>query len=227
VKRLPRIASSASIDVEQILVLRPDLVVAWRLEATTRSLDRLAALGVPLFYSEPRRLEQIPAAVEALGELAGTGAAARPAAAALRADIAALRARYAGRPPIAVFYQIADRPLMTLNGEHFVSDALSLCGGRNVFADAPLLASPVGIEAVLAADPQAIVAARIDGSDTSWQAAWRRFPGLRAVQDTNLLTLRADEMHRHGPRAIAATAQLCALLDEARGRAGLRAASPR
>jgi iron complex transport system substrate-binding protein len=227
VKRLPRIASSASIDVEQLLALRPDLVVAWRLEATARSLDRIASLGIPVFYSEPRRLAHIPSAIEALGALAGTDAAARAAAAGLRTQIDRLRAAYRGRPPIAVFYQIADRPLMTLNGEHLVSDAISLCGGRNVFADAPLIASVVGVEAVLAADPEAIVAARVDPADTAWQADWLRFPGLRAVRDGNLLTLNANEMHRHGPRAIAGTARLCALLDEARGRAGLRAASPR
>jgi len=227
VKRLPRIASSASIDVEQLLALRPDLVVAWRLEATSRSLERIASLGLPVFYSEPRRLAQIPAAIEALGELAGSGATAQAAAAALRSEIARLRAAYLGRPAISVYYQIADRPLMTLNGEHLVSDAIALCGGRNVFAGAPLIASVIGVEAVLAADPEAIVAARVDPADTAWQAAWLRFAGLRAVRDGNLFTLDANQMHRHGPRAIAGTARLCTLLDEARGRAGLKAASPR
>ena len=227
VKRLPRIASSASIDIEQLIALRPDLVVAWRLEATSRSLERIASLGMPVFYSEPRRLAQIPAAVEALGELAGTGGAARPEAERLRAEIARLRAAYQGRPSISVYYQIADKPLMTLNGEHLVSDALALCGGRNVFADAPLIASAVGVEAVLAADPEVIVAARIDPKDTAWEAAWRRFPGLRAVRYGNLVTLDANQMHRHGPRSLAGTARLCTLLDDARGRAGLRAASPR
>lgn len=226
-KGLPRVASSAAIDLERMLALRPDLAVVWRLEATAKSLERLETLGIPLFYSEPRRLAQIPEAIEALGTLAGTGLVARPAAAALRAEIGQLRARYAGRPAISVYYQIAERPLMTLNGEHLVSDAIALCGGRNVFADAPLIAPLIGVEAVLAADPEAIVTARVDPGDTAWQAAWLRFPGLRAVRDANLLTLRVDEMHRHGPRAVAGTARLCALLEEARGRAGLRAASPR
>jgi iron complex transport system substrate-binding protein len=107
---------------------------------------------------------------------------------------------------------------MTLNGRHFVSDAIQLCGGRNVFADAPLIASPIDAEAVLAADPQVIVAARDDPADTGWQAQWRRFPDLRAVRDGNLLAVHAEEMSRHGPRAIAAAGKLCALLDEARTR---------
>jgi iron complex transport system substrate-binding protein len=223
--RLPRVASSGGIDLEQILALRADLVLAWRLDATAKALDRLESLGVPLAYFEPHRLVQIPAALEAIGTLAGTSATANAEAARLRGELARLKAQYSGRAKIDVFYQAADRPLMTLNGTHFVSDAIELCGGRNVFAGAPLIASPIDIEAVLAADPQVIIAARTEMdaasgvlADNSWQAQWRRFPHLRAVRDGNLLAVGAEEMHRHGPRAIAATAKLCALLDEARSR---------
>src|SRR5262249_4056114 len=100
-----------------------------------------------------------------------------------------------------------------------------LCGGRNIFADAPIIAPVVDAEAVVAANPQAIIAARGDAADQSWQAAWRRFPGLRAVRYGNLLTLSAEEMHRHGPRAIAATARLCELVEQAR--AGVASAHSR
>ncbi len=225
-KRLPRVASSGAIDLEQVLALRPDLVVAWRLEATTKALDRLESLGVLLAYIEPRRLDEIPQAVEILGTLAGTESIARAEAARLRAELARLRSAYRGRPAIDVFYQISERPLMTLSSQHFVSDAIALCGGRNVFANAPIIAAAVDAEAVLAANPQAIIAARTDPADRSWQGFWLRFGQLRAVHDGNLLALRAEEMHRQGPRAIAATAGLCKLLDEARRRS-TAARSPR
>jgi iron complex transport system substrate-binding protein len=224
---LPRVANSAAVDLERVLALRADLAVAWRLAATTQSLERLPGIGVPVFYSEPHRLAEIPDAIEALGILAGTESVARPAAAALRAELDRLRAAYRDRPALNVYYQISERPLMTVSGQHFISDAIALCGGRNVFADAPLIAPTIGPEAVLAADPDVIIAARPSAADTSWQPYWTRFGALRAVRNANLLTLRSNEMHRHGPRAIAATAQLCALLDEARGRTGFKAASPR
>jgi iron complex transport system substrate-binding protein len=216
-KRLPRVASSGTVHLEMVLALKPDLVVAWRLEATAPALARLESLGVPVFYSEPRRLAHIPDMIEALGELAGTGAAARPLAASLRQELARLDAAYRARRPVTVFYQIAERPLMTLGGGHFVSDAITLCGGRNVFADATLLAPVVNVESVLAADPEAIVA----GSESAL-AYWRRFAGMRAVQAGNLFTVQVNEMHRHGPRAIAATAQLCRDIDAARLRAASR-----
>ena len=215
-KRLPRVASSAGIDLERVLALRADLAVAWRLEATARSLDRLASLGVAVVYSEPHRLAEIPDAIEALGKLAGTEQVARPAADALRRDLAELRAKYASRRNLRVFYQVSERPLMTVNGRQFLSDALATCGATNVFADAPVIAPVVSAESVLAADPDVIVAGREDAADQTWQGAWRRFPGMRAVRDGSLVTVAVDDMHRHGPRAFPAARRLCELLDRIR-----------
>jgi iron complex transport system substrate-binding protein len=173
---------------------------------------------VPVFYSEPRRLAQIPDMIEALGELAGTAAIARPLAESLRKELAQLDASYRARRPVTVFYQISERPLMTLGGGQFVSDAIALCGGRNIFAAESVMAPMVNVESVIAADPEAIVA-----TQDTWLALWRRFPALRAVQAGNLFTVPVNEMHRHGPRAIAATRLLCGHLDAAR----LKVASPR
>lgn len=217
-KRLPRVASSGAVNLEMVLALKPDLVVAWRLEATAAALARLESLGLAVFYSEPRRLAQIPDMIESLGDLAGTGATAKPLAQLLRRELARLDATYRSRRPVSVFYQISERPLMTLGGGQFVSDAIALCGGRNVFGDSALMAPVVNVESVLAANPEAIVTGNDD-----WHAYWRRFLGLRAVQAGNLYVVPVNEMHRHGPRAIGATALLCRHIDEAR----LKAASPR
>ena len=221
-KRLPQVASSAGVNLEALLALKPDLVVAWRLEATAASLARLESLGLPVFYDEPRRLAQIPESIEALGELAGTAAAARALAASLREQLSRLKAQYGSRRAVSVFYQISERPLMTLGGRQFVSDAIELCGGRNIFADSPLMAPQVNIEAVLSADPEAIITARPDPSERSWQAFWRPFSGMRAVRLDNLYAVPMNEMHRHGPRAIRATALLCRHIDEARLKAASR-----
>jgi iron complex transport system substrate-binding protein len=221
-KRLPQVASSGGVDLERVLALKPDLVVAWRLEATAAALARLEALGLPVFYSEPRRLAQIPDSIEALGELAGTRDVAHSQALSLRAQLDFLRARYGSRRKVSVFYQISERPLMTLGGRQFVSDAIELCGGHNVFADSPVMAPQVNVEAVVAADPEAIITASPDPSDRQWQALWQRFPGMRAVRAGNLYAVPVNEMHRHGPRAIGATAILCGDIDDARLKAASR-----
>jgi iron complex transport system substrate-binding protein len=222
-KKLPRVASSGTVNLEAVIALKPDLVVAWRLEATAAALTRLEQLGVPVFYSEPRRLAQIPSLIEALGELAGTSATAKPLARSLRSELARLDAEYSSRRPVTVFYQISDKPLMTIGGGQFVSDAIDLCGGRNIFSGATVMAPVVNIESVIAADPEVILTARPDPRDKSWQKFWLRFPGLFAVESGNLYTVPTNEMHRHGPRAIAATRLLCERIDQAR----VKAASPR
>jgi iron complex transport system substrate-binding protein len=216
-KRLPRVASSGTVNLEMVLALKPDLVVAWRLEATAAALTRLESLGVPLFYSEPRRLAQIPDMIESLGELAGTRGTAQPLARSLREELARLDAAYRSRRPVSVFYQISERPLMTLGGGQFVSDAIALCGGRSIFAGVAVMAPIVNIESVVAADPEAIVT-----TNDGWLAYWRRFAGLRAVQAGNLFTVPVNEMHRHGPRAIGATKLLCQHIDAARVKAASR-----
>lgn len=221
-KKLPRVASSGTVNLEAALALKPDLVVAWRLEATAPALKRLEALGVPVFYSEPHRLAEIPELIEALGELAGTSATAKPLARSLRAELARLQAEYSSRRTVTVFYQISDKPLMTIGGGQFVSDAIDVCGGRNIFAGSTVMAPVVNLESVVAADPEAILTARLDPSDRSWEAFWRRFPGLFAVELDNLYTVPANEMHRHGPRAIAATRLLCERIDQARVKAATR-----
>ena len=227
-KGLPRVSSSGGVDLEKVLALRPDLVVAWRFEATRGALDRLEKLGLPVFLSEPRQLSDIAANMEALGALTGSEAGARAAASALRAGLARLQRTYAGSTQLRVFYHLSVRPLMSLNGRHMVSSALALCGAHNVFADAASIAPVVDAEAVLAADPDVVVAAARDPRDPAWQAHWKtRFAGLRAVREGNLIAVDATLMHRQGPRILQALESLCVQLDEVRRRSAAAAAAKR
>ncbi|HJS39655.1 MAG TPA: helical backbone metal receptor, partial [Burkholderiales bacterium] len=68
-KALPRVGSEAGIDLEAVVALRPDLVVAWPQSGSTRAIERIAALGIPVFRSEPRELEDIARTIETLGRL--------------------------------------------------------------------------------------------------------------------------------------------------------------
>ncbi len=218
-KKLPRVGAYNAVDMERILALRPDLVVAWASGNPAALIEQLRGLGLTVFLSEPRELEDVASNLERLGRLAGTRATAQAAAGAFRRRLQALRARYGGRAPVSVFYQIWHRPLMTVNGEHLISKVIRLCGGRNVFADLPALVPKPGMEAVLAADPQAIVAGVREPGDDSWQADWRRWPQLRAVREGHLISVPADLLQRHTLRILDGAEQLCKALDEVRATA--------
>jgi iron complex transport system substrate-binding protein len=219
-KQLPRVGDNKALDLERIVALKPDLIVVWRHGNAQRQLDRLRELHIPLFFSEPHRLDDIAVSLTKLGQLLGTSSTADAAAAAFRQEIADLHARYAKRQPVSVFYQVWDQPLMTLNGEHMVSDVIELCGGRNVFAALQPLVPTVSTEAVLAANPEAIVTAAPGATrpDTTLPqlGAWRAWPRLSAVANNNLFAIDGDLINRPAPRIAQGAKQLCEDLDIAR-----------
>ncbi|MFM0376146.1 cobalamin-binding protein [Paraburkholderia strydomiana] len=221
-QQLPRVGDNKSLDLERIVALKPDLIVVWRHGNAQRQLDRLRELHIPLFFSEPHHLDDVAVSLTKLGELLGTSPTADAAAAAYRRDIARLRAQYADRPAVSVFYQVWGQPLMTLNGEHMVSDVIELCGGRNVFAKLQPLVPTVSTEAVLAANPQAIVTAAPGATkpDTTLPqlGAWRAWPRLSAVANNNLFSIDGDLINRPAPRIALGAKQMCEDLDLARSR---------
>jgi iron complex transport system substrate-binding protein len=215
-KRLPVVGDSRQIDIERLLALKPDLLVVWLHGSSARQLEQLQQLGIPLFYSEPHKLDEIPDTVVRLGQLLGTDAVAAKRAAQLRQTLSTLTARYAGRSTVRVFYQVWSKPLYTLNGRHIVSDAIRLCGGENIFDRLATTAPIVNIEAVLQANPEAIVTGSNLQQTETGLALWQAYPALLAVKNNNLFAIDADLLNRAGPRLIDGTAALCEKLDTAR-----------
>jgi iron complex transport system substrate-binding protein len=216
-RELPRVGSSAGIDVERLVALLPDLVVGWHSGNPPAQLARLRDLGLTVFVTEPRHLSQLPELIERLGVLAGAAPEAASAARQLRQRATQLEQRYATRSPVSVFYQLLDPALMTINGEHIITDVIRLCGGRNVFADLPVLAGRIDIEAVLARDPQVIIGGGEAALWRQWQQRWLRWPQLQAVRHDRLVWMDPDLLHRAGPRMLDGAERLCAALDAARG----------
>lgn len=216
-KAVPRVGDATALDFERILEGHPDLVVTWPYTAPAQ-VTALRARGIAVFTSDPKTIDGIADDLERLGVLVGNPAQARAAAAAFRARLARLRASHAGVRRVRVFYQIWNAPLYTIGGGHLITRAIEVCGGDNVFAALRLPAPTVSIEAVLAADPDAIVAGADGGVPPPWLDDWRRFPALPAVERGNLFSVNADLLHRAGPRFVDGVAELCAAIDRARGR---------
>ncbi|EON15764.1 cobalamin-binding protein (BtuF) [Cupriavidus sp. GA3-3] len=221
-REIARVGDNKALDLERIVALKPDLIVVWRHGNAQKQTDRLRALGIPLFYSEPRRLAAIPENMEKLGTLLGTEATARRAADGFRQQVEALRKTYAARPPVTVFYQVWQQPLMTLNGQHLVSDMLALCGGRNLFAAETPLVPTVSVEAVIAGNPEAMLTAGM-GATRSDQPLpdfemWRRWKQVTAVARNNLFVIDGDLVNRAGPRVAQGAELICKDLDTARKR---------
>jgi iron complex transport system substrate-binding protein len=210
---LPRVGDAFRIDVERVVALRPGLVMAWDSGNPRQAIAQLRSLGLPVWSLEIRKPMEIAGTLRQIGNASARTAAANAAAAAFERQLEALIARYAGRSELRYFYQIADRPLFTINGEHLIAQGLRLCGGRNIFADEPGLAFQVSHESVIAANPDALVAPRPESTDNPLQA-WLEWPGLRAVRNGALFLLPADEISRATPRWLDAVEIACTLMDD-------------
>jgi iron complex transport system substrate-binding protein len=212
---IPRIGDAHALDLERIIALEPDLIVAWTSGSPQRQLARLEALGLAVFRNEPRTLEAIASTIERLGSLAGTSAVAQARAADFRRSLARMRAAYADQSPVRVFYQVADQPLTTIGTQHVIADALQVCGAVSVFASSRRWLPRPSREAVLLTDPDAIVAAAVPGG-TEALAGWRRWTLLRAVRSGRLFTVDPNVLHRATPRILEGIARLCGQLRAAR-----------
>jgi iron complex transport system substrate-binding protein len=211
---LPQVGDAHALDLERIVALRPDLVVAWASGNSRQQVDRLAATGIPVFFSEPRVAEDVASNLQRLGALAGTAREAKDAAAHFRGALADLEQRYRGARPVSVFYEIWHTPPMTLSGRHFVSDMLARCGARNVFADLPALTPTLSVEAVIAAAPEVIAT----GAGAEAADFWRGRREIPAAHHGRVCEVDATRMHRAGPRLADAAAELCECIDGARRR---------
>lgn len=217
-RTLPRVGDVNALDLERVVELEPDLVIVWASGSPRAQLDVLAALGVPVYYDEPRSLDAIGESIERFGELAGTSATARPAAARYRERLAALRTRWRARDPVSVFHQVWDEPLMTVNDASLISQVIALCGGRNVFGALRALVPQVSIESVLDADPEVIGTAATGTPAEAGLGLWSGWPHLRAVARGNFYVVDPDLLTRHTPRILDAAEQVCTALEAARAR---------
>ena len=219
-RAIPQLGDAYGLDLERLLSLRPDLVLAWSSGTGAAQIGKLRDLGLTVYVSEPRRLGDIGSTLERFGALSGRQHTARAAATEFGAAIDALRARYSGQAPIRVFYELWHQPWITVGGPHFISDVIALCGGRNAFADVNELAPVVDAEAVLARDPQVVLVGAESASDESVRRRWQRWALVSAVREGHVYVVPPELLQRQTTRVVAGATQACELI--ARARQGTR-----
>lgn len=215
-KKVPRVGGYSRVDLEAIAALKPDLVLAWESGNNMPQVDKLKGLGLTVYVSQPNKIENVADQLVRLGQLAGTEPAANAAAERFRKRLDSLRAANVGKPKVRVFYQIWKTPLMTVGGPQIISDAIKLCGGDNIFGHLAKMAPTVSVEAVLEADPEAIIATGMGDAKPEWLHDWDKWTRMTAVKRDNLFHINPDIMQRHTPRILDGTEKLCAHLDVAR-----------
>jgi iron complex transport system substrate-binding protein len=218
-QRLPLIGDAFRLDFERVMALQPDLVLAWGSGTPRENVERLRELGLRVEPLSVDHLDEIPLALEKIGDWAGTAAVARPEAMRFRAALATRRhglAQHRGVPP-RVFIQIGRNPYYTVNDRHLIGEVVKLCGGHNVFGALSQLAPVVGEEDIVATRPEVILILD-DGRDGGASAkAWQRWRQLPAVRAGHVYTVDSNTLARATPRVLGGIATVCAKLQGLNG----------
>jgi iron complex transport system substrate-binding protein len=215
-RTIPRIGNAFRVDVERIVALKPNLVLAWQSGTPEPTVQRLRELGLDVRVFDTQRIADVPRVVRELGEIANSQSVARAAATQFEQEMSALSRQYEKRAPLRVFLQINSRPLYTVTGRQIMSELLAICGGRNVFVDLGQLAPQVALEAVIARNPEVIVIT--DEGNPHAAEDWRKWTHVDAVRTNNVFTLPANDVTRATTRLTQGAAALCRVLETARTR---------
>ncbi|ONH52632.1 vitamin B12 transport system substrate-binding protein [Pseudomonas cedrina] len=201
--QVPSVGRYGQLDMERLLSLQPDLILLWPGSVGPAQREQLQRLNIPVYVAEPHSLEQLTTQVQAIAGQLGRADAGRQLATQLRQRLAELRQRYQRAEPLRVFYQVWNTPLYTVGGGQIISDALRVCGARNVFDDLKLPAPQVSIESVLQRDPELILV-----GDQAQKEAWKVWPAMaervRLVPDKGL--------ERPSGQMLEAVARLCQVI---------------
>jgi iron complex transport system substrate-binding protein len=208
-----RVNNHTAANYELILSLKPDVVIAWQSGNGEKIISRIRELGIPVFVVETGNLQDIPYLYRRLGQLSGYEKKSNIQAEKFSSRLNQLRKTFSSREEIRLFYQIWNEPLMTLNGDHMVTDIIALCGGVNIFSDAAALVPYVNIESVLAADPQVIITGGKSKSDLLDSGFWDKWPSLSAVKNQHLYAIPSDLLQRHSDRILEGTGLMCEYID--------------
>ena len=203
---IEQVATWQGMNVERILALKPDLVLAWRGGNAERQVNQLASLGVRVMWVDAVSVEQVAQALRDLAPYSPAPEKAERAAQQMLNDYAALKAAYAAAPKKRVFLQFGSQPLFTTGAGSLQNQVLELCGGENIFAASRVPWPQVSREQVLMRQPQAIVVAGEASEIPKIEQYWH------SQLKIPVIALHSDWFERASPRIILAAKQLCAAL---------------
>jgi iron complex transport system substrate-binding protein len=214
-KKIPRIGSYKKIDLEKIIELRPELVIAWSSGGSLEQIKEMQRIGLKIFFSEPRKFSDIAKNIKTLGKLLGTESKANNVSNNFLQELNTLQQQYKNRSSVSVFYQVWQSPLVTINKDHLITQVIEFCGGTNVFGNLSARAPRIAIESILSINPDVIIIG-INDQRIDWADNWKKWPSLKAVKNQRVFTINADLIVRQTPRILQGTRLMCEYIDSVR-----------
>ncbi|MEH6709819.1 MAG: cobalamin-binding protein [Paraglaciecola polaris] len=215
-KEILQIGNYARLQIEKIVQLQPDVVIAWKTGNPGDDLSRLQKYHTKVVYSNPRTLAQVADELLMLGQLTGREEAAEKAASQYQQKLTTLEKRYAHKAPVITFYELWSRPLRTVANNAWPQQQLTLCGAQNPFMNATDDYPSVGLEQVLVALPQVIIQPTQHAADSPDSINWGQWQHIPAAKQQFIFHPNADKVHRMTSRMLDEVAIMCEQIDVAR-----------
>jgi iron complex transport system substrate-binding protein len=208
--RKPHVGGVTNPNLEQVVALMPDLVLATKAINRRETVDGLERIGVPVYVTDPHSVDDMITSVEHIGTILHTEKTATPLAEALRERLSNLDRRIAGTAPRRVLFVVWTDPLITVGRSTFIADALRRAGARSV-VDASAEWPRISFEEILRLQPEFLVFAGAHAADTQHEIdSLRARPGWRdldAMRHGNIVIV-SDAINRPAPRMVDAIEQL-------------------
>lgn len=215
-KGLPRIGSYAGLNIERIVALEPDLIVAWKSGNKQSDLEKLESLGLSVIYIDPKSMPAVRDDIQRLGKAVGEEALGKAASVRFDEKYQSLRRQYGNKAYVRVFYQLSYQPLRTVGADSWVEALIHDCNGDNIFASADAPYPVVSLESIIVKDPEVIILSSHTNAVGSREAVWERWPDISAVKNEAMIPINSSTLLRSGPRAVEGMALLCEAIDSVR-----------
>jgi iron complex transport system substrate-binding protein len=204
----------ANPNVESLVALQPDLVLAPREFVRPEMIAALDQLHIPTFILAGQTVDDIFSQIQTIGRMVERQAEAAALVMELRQRLAAVKQRAQAQPPVRVLYVLNSEPLITVGPGSFIDQLIGIAGGKNVAAKSATPYPRLSMETVLQEDPEVLIfpVGSAEGISEGEQQAWRRWSGLSAVKQARLHQIPADVLNRPGPRIGEALERLAAIL---------------
>jgi iron complex transport system substrate-binding protein len=203
--RLPKIGDFATVDLESIVRLKPDLVIATTDGNPRETVEKLRSLNIDVLTVGGRTFKDVIDSTVAIGKAIGEEQAARELTGQLKKEWSLVAARHKGKEGPSVLLLVGVAPLVAAGQGSFGDELITQAGGRNIFSDAGKAYVTTNHEAIISLAPEIILQSAM-GTETDEQVRkdWSRWSSIPAVRDGRVYVLDQDLLNRPGPRIIEA-----------------------
>jgi iron complex transport system substrate-binding protein len=211
---LPMVGSYIKPNLEAIIALKPDLVIATADGEKRVEINRLASLGVPVYIINPRTIAGVISTVREIGRLAGREKEAEKTAQEMERAVTEIKKRVLDLAPVTTLLVVNTNPLITVNGNTFQDEMIRTAGGKNIAAKESIRYPTLTYEEVVVRAPEVIIITTMspDEDYRSVTASWSRFGTVPAVKKGRVFVIDSDIVDRPSPRMVQGLEELSRLL---------------